>query len=489
MIGRRGDLGRQVVPAGLRDGSPGRCRASARRRIPGRAARGTSTGTAIRPLSSTVCRYSPVNTCRAYPCVGGAGGCRGVAVGRFPTSHHFAPLRCILARQNGRVNGGFRTAGRARRSAADSRRSRRPSTGGRGGRVRRAASRRRLGVRPGHAPGRAASGSGVADPELLGPTLRPLRVHGVQAWTVVSEHAEVVGDAEQVVARTGRRRCSSPAGRGTASGGRTGSTSASAWASALVGRRGRRRRLGVGSAEAVGVAVARRDRGRRRASASARRRRRDRERRGRGVGAGGGRPAVWRGAASDVADAVGVGDRAAASIPPLATTNATDTTNASARISQRGGGRRRHGPIAGAATGRRLAADGPAQVARAVDVAAASGRRAPAGGATAGPVRRSATQRFAGCGTSTGRPSAFVLVDGTQERADPGVRGPGARRSPTGAPSRLGTATARSAEPIGTCGGRPVAGSSYAAPSRCLRGWNGAESSTFRVLPWRTSGC
>ena len=62
---------------------------------PGSSCARNLTGTAIRPLSSTVCRYSPVNTCRAYPCdivgwvVGGFWG--------FPTSHHFVPLRCILA--------------------------------------------------------------------------------------------------------------------------------------------------------------------------------------------------------------------------------------------------------------------------------------------------------------------------------------------------------------------------------------------------------
>jgi hypothetical protein len=51
------------------------------------------TGTAIRPLSSTVCRYSPVNTVGSTP-----GTCRGLVVGvlGFPTSHHFVPLRCIL---------------------------------------------------------------------------------------------------------------------------------------------------------------------------------------------------------------------------------------------------------------------------------------------------------------------------------------------------------------------------------------------------------
>src|SRR5947207_6537957 len=71
-------------------------------------------GTASRPLSSTECRYSPVNTCLGYPCpwvmravvvlidqavrgrlvrsAVGAGLAVIDLVGSFPTSHHLAPL-------------------------------------------------------------------------------------------------------------------------------------------------------------------------------------------------------------------------------------------------------------------------------------------------------------------------------------------------------------------------------------------------------------
>src|SRR5438094_10636305 len=70
-------------------------------------------GTASRPLSSTECRYSPVNTCLGYPCpwvmragvvlidqavrgrlVGSAVGAGPAIIelaGAFPTAHHLAP--------------------------------------------------------------------------------------------------------------------------------------------------------------------------------------------------------------------------------------------------------------------------------------------------------------------------------------------------------------------------------------------------------------
>ena len=60
-------------------------------------------GTAIRPLSSTVCRYSPVNTCRAYPCVVWA-GVIGVWI------PHFSPLRATSlhsSEQTGHVKADF----------------------------------------------------------------------------------------------------------------------------------------------------------------------------------------------------------------------------------------------------------------------------------------------------------------------------------------------------------------------------------------------
>ena len=51
-------------------------------------------GTAIRPLSSTVCRYSPVNTVGSPLRVVRPGRLRrSPSRGSFPTSHHFAPLR------------------------------------------------------------------------------------------------------------------------------------------------------------------------------------------------------------------------------------------------------------------------------------------------------------------------------------------------------------------------------------------------------------
>ncbi len=68
---------------------------------PGSSCARNLTGTAIRPLSSTVCRYSPVNTVGSTPwyiCV--ASAVRGTG---FPTSHHFVPLRCILGAESRQV--------------------------------------------------------------------------------------------------------------------------------------------------------------------------------------------------------------------------------------------------------------------------------------------------------------------------------------------------------------------------------------------------
>src|SRR6187397_445386 len=61
---------------------------------PGSSCARNLTGTAMRPLSSTVCRYSPVNTFGSTP--DRSVGLGGRGFWEFPTSHHFVPLRCIL---------------------------------------------------------------------------------------------------------------------------------------------------------------------------------------------------------------------------------------------------------------------------------------------------------------------------------------------------------------------------------------------------------
>src|SRR6187200_1351176 len=65
---------------------------------PGSSCARNLTGTAMRPLSSTVCRYSPVNTFGSTP--DRSVGLGGRGFWGFPTSHHFVPLRCILGRES-----------------------------------------------------------------------------------------------------------------------------------------------------------------------------------------------------------------------------------------------------------------------------------------------------------------------------------------------------------------------------------------------------
>ncbi len=91
-------------------------------------------GTAIRPLSSTECRYSPVNTCRGSP----VGPRTGLPPGRLggspplPTFRHFVPLGCIVRHRNHPSMGemhhgsgcGFRLAAAARGRGGASRRRR-----------------------------------------------------------------------------------------------------------------------------------------------------------------------------------------------------------------------------------------------------------------------------------------------------------------------------------------------------------------------------
>ena len=70
-------------------------------------------GTAIRPLSSTECRYSPVNTCLATPVLAIRAALwtdRGIGVGLVPTSHHFAPLGRAFYTAGNRRQCRFRTA-------------------------------------------------------------------------------------------------------------------------------------------------------------------------------------------------------------------------------------------------------------------------------------------------------------------------------------------------------------------------------------------
>ncbi len=87
---QRGDLARQRRPSRPWCGSPGRRRASPRPSTPASSWARNFTGTAIRPLSSTVCRYSPVNTCRATPVVAWAGRLGSGASPLLTTLCHFA---------------------------------------------------------------------------------------------------------------------------------------------------------------------------------------------------------------------------------------------------------------------------------------------------------------------------------------------------------------------------------------------------------------
>ena len=138
---QRRDLRREVVPARLGCGSPGRHPASARRPLPASSWTRNLAGTAIRPLSSTVCRYSPVNT-RRFPLV-------VVRPGRSGRSAvpHFSPLwatsmhsgarngarQCETRHRASSAVGGTRGLGRRPADRGDSRRARRrgPARGGR----------------------------------------------------------------------------------------------------------------------------------------------------------------------------------------------------------------------------------------------------------------------------------------------------------------------------------------------------------------------
>ena len=117
-------------------------------------------GTANRPLPSTECRYSPVNTCglplsgssaswaligRLGRVVSGSVRERPRELEAFPTLRHFAPLRCILANDPGEVNAQIRPRpgmARGRRAAVGGSRVAAAGPGGPG----RAAGSRRIGA-------------------------------------------------------------------------------------------------------------------------------------------------------------------------------------------------------------------------------------------------------------------------------------------------------------------------------------------------------
>ena len=150
-----------------------------------------------------------------------------------------------------------------------------------------------------------------------------------------------------------------------------------------------------------------------------------------------------------------------------------------------------------------------------IDVGARSGRPAPAGGATVGRPRASAAQRFHSSGDSTGSPSLpspsterrngqTTRSSATGDRHRPDIDDPvvggrgvdGACRHVRRCLERVRRHRRRRVRERRL--GRPAASSRRLGAAVCVvchrrvrlrRASNGAESSTFRALPWQAGRC
>ena len=146
--------------------------------------------------------------------------------------------------------------------------------------------------------------------------------------------------------------------------------------------------------------------------------------------------------------------------------------------------RRRHRRRAAGASDRLGRAVRPAQVARAVDVPARQADEL----LLAQRLRDRIASARSGSPDGAPRPGAEPSSSSIARRnGQTQAFGDRPSAAATGAPC---VRMSRGRRVVGfdrNCGGGPVAGSSYTRPP-LPRGWNGAESSTFRVLPSRTGG-
>ena len=173
--------------------------------------------------------------------------------------------------------------------------------------------------------------------------------------------------------------------------------------------------------------------------------------------------------------------------PPFATTNPMDRRNAIDKDRHRPGDGRGHDLGARDAFERLGRLMRAAQIPWAVDVAA--------GQADQLLLPQRLRDRLVQCGAAVGRirhfdgqSEAVVVPDRAQERADPGVRG-------TVVADGLWAGSAlRITSDVGIVGVRDPRrrdrrGILVHVCSKCPLGWNGAESSTFRVLPYAGGRC